>query len=446
MNAAYSYGGPALVVKTFKRAHRPAHQPLRSRSTSPASGTSSTSSAASTCPIDHTYYVPASADYKSINLEPGYQLVRGKQALNFVRFRHDQHGDFTRMQRQQLFLKEMQRQSGRWSSDWTKVAQAASRRSPARPSPTSSSLKKIAAAGRARLPGRHLQGVPGAPRGRDADDRRRLLRDRHARARSPRRCAEFTNPTQAPVKTKGAKIGKKMYAVQRLQRQRHRRAGDDRGDAAERRRATRPRRSPTPTSTRTRSRRSTRPRAWRPRPGSSPRCCGPSDVRIVDRAPGHQRRHQRVRRLVVRRHHRDPARRSSRQQQTLEKDQKLRLGGLAGDSTQRRRSGSRRRRRGPPGFTYDQFRNYSIKTTEGKRSAASVAVVQTPQYGYWSIQAMRWLDPPAIENPNAHADDRRAASTCSSTRATTCTWSPGRSAARCTGCSTPWTTSSRTTS
>ena len=52
------------------------------------------------------------------------------------------------------------------------------------------------------------------------------------------------------------------------------------------------------------------------------------------------------------------------------------------------------------GFTYDQFRNYSIETTEGKRSAASVAVVQTSQYGYWSIQAMRWLDPPAIENPN----------------------------------------------
>ena len=53
------------------------------------------------------------------------------------------------------------------------------------------------------------------------------------------------------------------------------------------------------------------------------------------------------------------------------------------------------------GFTYDEFRPYGIKTTEGKRSAAAVAVVNTPMGGYWSIQAMRWLDPPAIQNPNS---------------------------------------------
>ena len=53
------------------------------------------------------------------------------------------------------------------------------------------------------------------------------------------------------------------------------------------------------------------------------------------------------------------------------------------------------------GFTYDEWRNYSIETTDGKHLAASVAVVETPQYGYWSIQAMRWLDPPAIAHPNA---------------------------------------------
>jgi hypothetical protein len=50
---------------------------------------------------------------------------------------------------------------------------------------------------------------------------------------------------------------------------------------------------------------------------------------------------------------------------------------------------------------YDEFRNYSIVTTEGKRSAASVAVVRTPLYGYWSVQAMRWRDPPAIQNPTS---------------------------------------------
>jgi hypothetical protein len=54
-----------------------------------------------------------------------------------------------------------------------------------------------------------------------------------------------------------------------------------------------------------------------------------------------------------------------------------------------------------PGFAYDEFRAYGIKTTEGKRAAAAVAVVATPMGSYWSIQAMRWLDPPAIQNPNS---------------------------------------------
>lgn len=72
-------------------------------------------------PIDHRYYVPPGAGYKSIDLQPGYQLVDAKEALNFVRFRHDQSGDFTRMVRQQMFLREVQRQATRWSGSWTKV-------------------------------------------------------------------------------------------------------------------------------------------------------------------------------------------------------------------------------------------------------------------------------------------------------------------------------------
>ena len=56
------------------------------------------------------------------------------------------------------------------------------------------------------------------------------------------------------------------------------------------------------------------------------------------------------------------------------------------------------------GFTYDQWRNYSIETTEGKHSAASVAVVETSQYGYWSIQAMRWTGSAGGPAPGLHAD------------------------------------------
>jgi LCP family protein required for cell wall assembly len=122
MNAAYSYGGPALVIKTFKQV---TGLPVNGWIEVNFSGFWHVVNILGGVylPIDHKYFVPASADYKSINLEPGYQLVRGKQALNYVRFRHDELYDFGRMQRQQLFLKEVQRQSGRWSSDWTKVLQ-----------------------------------------------------------------------------------------------------------------------------------------------------------------------------------------------------------------------------------------------------------------------------------------------------------------------------------
>jgi hypothetical protein len=53
------------------------------------------------------------------------------------------------------------------------------------------------------------------------------------------------------------------------------------------------------------------------------------------------------------------------------------------------------------GSTYDQFRHYKIKTTSGKNAAALVAVAKTPMGGYWDIQEMRWLNPPAIQNPNS---------------------------------------------
>ena len=123
MNAAYSYGGPALVIETFKQL---TGLPINRWIEVNFAGFWHVVNILGGVylPVDHNYFVPASADYKSINLEPGYQLVRGKQALNYVRFRHDEKGDFGRMQRQQLFLKELQRQSGRWSSDWTQGPQA----------------------------------------------------------------------------------------------------------------------------------------------------------------------------------------------------------------------------------------------------------------------------------------------------------------------------------
>ena len=61
--------------------------------------------------IDTRYYNnTATDDWASINLEPGYQLLDGAQTLGFVRFRHDQNGDFTRILRQQMFLRALKRQ------------------------------------------------------------------------------------------------------------------------------------------------------------------------------------------------------------------------------------------------------------------------------------------------------------------------------------------------
>jgi LCP family protein required for cell wall assembly len=120
LNAAYSYGGVKLAVRTFKSiTGLPVNHFIRIDFSGFWQVIDILGGAY--LPVDHRYHNPASSDWKSIDLLPGYQLVRAKQALDFVRFRHDQQGDFTRMVRQQLFLREVQRQAGRWSGDWPRV-------------------------------------------------------------------------------------------------------------------------------------------------------------------------------------------------------------------------------------------------------------------------------------------------------------------------------------
>ncbi|MCK5218601.1 LCP family protein [bacterium] len=51
----------------------------------------------------------------NIDLEPGYQLLDGRQSLNYVRFRHDREGDIGRIRRQQKFLKAFMMQIMRFS-------------------------------------------------------------------------------------------------------------------------------------------------------------------------------------------------------------------------------------------------------------------------------------------------------------------------------------------
>jgi LCP family protein required for cell wall assembly len=395
MNTAYSYGGPRLVIQTFKQL-----------TGLPVNGWVEVNFAGFWhvvnvlggvyLPIDHKYFVPASADYKSINLEPGYQLVRGKQALNYVRYRHDQKGDFTRMQRQQLFIREVQRQSGRWSSDWGKVIKLIK----AITGETKSSLNSLAKiqplvelafqVDTSKVYQAHLEGLTPmiegvsyvtATEGEIADA-----------------VSQFTSPAQPPVKEAGDRIGKKMFPVKvyngsgidglatsaatQLVAQGYRaEAVADAYDYPD-----------TVTGVYA-------PKSLQSQAKAVAAMLWPSDVRIVPRAHGTSDGITvfvassfdgviEIPEAVV------------QEQQTLEEDVEYDWATWQATDAE-----TPLRLQAPtawsPGFTYDQFRNYNIQTTEGKRSAASVAVVRTPQYSFWSIQAMRWSDPPAIENPSA---------------------------------------------
>ena len=66
--------------------------------------------------IDRRYYNKnvgtIATDYANIDLQPGYQLLTGKQALDFVRFRHTDT-DLVRLARQQEFVTSMRQQIAR---------------------------------------------------------------------------------------------------------------------------------------------------------------------------------------------------------------------------------------------------------------------------------------------------------------------------------------------
>jgi len=395
MNAAYSYGGPALVIDTFKQL-----------TGLPINGWIEVNFAGFWhvvnilggiyLPVDHTYFVPASADYKSIDLKAGYQLVRGKQALNYVRYRHDQRGDFTRMQRQQLFLRAVQQQSGRWSSDPSKVLRLIKAITGETKS-SLSSLKKIAPlvqlafeVNTSKVYQAHLEGA--TP----------MINGVSYVTATPTEIADvvhqFTNPTQAPVKSTGTKIGKKMFQVRvyngsgiagyattaaaQLAAQGYNTTAV--ADALE---------YPDKVTA------VYAPRSLQSQANAIGAMMWPSDVRIVKRTSGTS---DGISVFVASSFDGtiDIPQAIVQQQQTLEKNQKVDWA-----TWQEYDNKTPLKLEAPTawssGFTYDEWRNYKIETTDGKHSAASVAVVQTSQYGYWSIQAMRWQDPPAIQNPNS---------------------------------------------
>lgn len=123
INAAFSYGGPRLAIETVRdyfgvpidhflqvdfRGFRQLVNEL----------------GGVYLPIDGRYYHvndgSSAENYMSIDLQPGYQLLHGANALAWVRWRHTDD-DFLRTARQQIFLREVARALRLRFSDPTKI-------------------------------------------------------------------------------------------------------------------------------------------------------------------------------------------------------------------------------------------------------------------------------------------------------------------------------------
>ncbi|HEY5388875.1 MAG TPA: LCP family protein [Thermoleophilia bacterium] len=394
MNAAFSYGGPALAVKTFSQV---TGLPIQHFVQVDFNGFWHVVQTLGGIyiPIDHRYYFEDNG-ITSISLLPGYQLVDGNQALRFVRFRHDRNGDFGRMQRQQLFLKEMQRQSGRWSKDWRKVL-ALIKAITKQTTSDIDSLKRlqplielIFQVNTSRFYTVHIEGSTPMIDG--------VSYVVPTQAQIDQAVAQFTHPVQAPVAIKGVKLTKKMYPVtvyngsgvpgastnvaNQLAALGYRAAAGT--DAPE---------FPGKVTV-----------VYAPKSLAAPAqlvgdMLWPSDVRLVDRAPGVA---DGISVFVTSSFSGTLAvpKDAVQPQQTLQKNQSYDAAAWKAFDAKTPLH-LEMPTAWSPGFTYDEFRSYGIKTTKGKRSAAAVAVVSTPTGGYWSIQAMRWMDPPAIQNPNS---------------------------------------------
>jgi LCP family protein required for cell wall assembly len=109
INAAYELGGPRLTLKTVKA--------LTGLSINHVINIDFRGFYAGVNAIGCVYvdidrrYFNDSAEYAYINVQPGYQRMCGREALQYVRFRHEDT-DLVRSARQQDFLRETKQQVG----------------------------------------------------------------------------------------------------------------------------------------------------------------------------------------------------------------------------------------------------------------------------------------------------------------------------------------------
>jgi polyisoprenyl-teichoic acid--peptidoglycan teichoic acid transferase len=393
MNAAYPYGGAALCVETVGQlTGLPVHHFIEVD----FGGFWSVVSILGGVyyPVDRRYYNPPGTGYLPVDLEPGYQLLWGHDALGFVRFRHDALGDFTRMRRQQSFLKELQRQSGRWNGDWRRVAKLVT--AIAKHTTTDlDSLKTLLplASLALTLDSSNVHSV-------QIEASNAMMNGLSYVVATPEQIqaavAEFKDPEQAPVtKTRGV-LAKKAYTVRvfngsgvtgvagavadQLTAQGFQAAAIGDADAYTYGASV-----------------VYAPKGMRDTAEQFVRLVAPAELRLVPRTAGQANgitvvvgadfdgtidvpQAQTEEPTLVA----TPGRYDEASWKTLDAETPLRLE-MPGVWA--------------PGLAYDQFRAYRIKTTEGRQASAVVAVARTPRSGYFSIQAMRWLHPPAIADP-----------------------------------------------
>jgi LCP family protein required for cell wall assembly len=106
INAAYSVGGPALLLKVLKHQVFPGLKVNHIVDVNFGGFVALVNAIGCVyTDVDHRYYNnTAITDYSSIDLQPGYQKLCGNDALSFVRFRHTDN-DIVRNARQQDFIR-----------------------------------------------------------------------------------------------------------------------------------------------------------------------------------------------------------------------------------------------------------------------------------------------------------------------------------------------------
>jgi LCP family protein required for cell wall assembly len=115
INAAYALGGTALTIQTVQQLTHIDLDHYVNIDFRAFKDITSALDGGIWMDVDRRYYYDGDA-YENINIPPGYQKLAGEEALDWVRFRHDQNYDFGRIMRQHRFLRAAKEQISKWNA------------------------------------------------------------------------------------------------------------------------------------------------------------------------------------------------------------------------------------------------------------------------------------------------------------------------------------------